>query len=210
MKTKYRLYIALLYGSYTIPVMFSYCFIGSRRKPRLLCLFCRPAGLFSRRQWRCAGFAAILDAADKPDTPEHREAAHMTNAEIVCRFFKEGYENRNYDAVLACLAEDYVDHSPAGARGNRQAVGILQIVAGQFSELSVEMLDLFSENDMVATRVRYEGIHSGTCMGVPATGKRIRFEALENFRVAGGRIVESWGYWPDREIEEKLRQNGAD
>lgn len=31
MKTKYRLLIALLYGSYTIPVMFSYCFIGSRR-----------------------------------------------------------------------------------------------------------------------------------------------------------------------------------
>ena len=29
-------------------------------------------------------------------------------------------------------------------------------------------------------------------------------EALEHFSVVNGKIVESWGYWPDREIEEKL------
>ena len=77
----------------------------------------------------------------------------MTNAEIVCRFFKEGYENRNYDAVLACLAEDYVDHSPAGARGNAEALEILKIVAEQFSPLKVTVEDIFSENGMVAVRV---------------------------------------------------------
>ena len=42
-------------------------------------------------------------------------------------------------------------------------------------------------------------------MDIPATGKRLRFEALEHFRVEDGRIAESWGYWPDKEIEEKLR-----
>ncbi len=41
-------------------------------------------------------------------------------------------------------------------------------------------------------------------MGVPATGKRIIFEALENFRIEKGKIVESWGYWPDKDIEQKL------
>ena len=129
----------------------------------------------------------------------------MTNAEIVCSFFKEGYEHRNYGAVMACVASNYVDHSPAGARGNAQAVQMLRMVASQFSELTVEMLDVFSSGDRVASRVRYEGVHTGVCMGIPATGRRISFEALENFRLADGKIVESWGYWPDREIEEKLR-----
>ncbi|MCI6715022.1 MAG: ester cyclase [Lachnospiraceae bacterium] len=32
----------------------------------------------------------------------------------------------------------------------------------------------------------------------------ITFEALENFKVVDGRIVESWGYWPDKEIAQKL------
>ena len=129
----------------------------------------------------------------------------MTNAEIVCRFFKEGYENKNYDLVMSYLSNDYMDHSPAGARGNAQAVEILKIVESQFSALSIEILDIFSDKDMVAARVLLEGIHSGVCMGIPATGKKIQFEALEHFKVAGGKIVESWGYGPEKEIEEKLR-----
>ena len=129
----------------------------------------------------------------------------MTNTEIVNRFFKEGYENKNYAEVIDLVAEDYIDHSPAGARSNAQAVEILKIVAGMFSDLSIKMLDIFAENDLVATRVLYDGVHSGECMGIPATGKQISFEALENFKVVNGKIVESWGYWPDKEIEEKLR-----
>lgn len=129
----------------------------------------------------------------------------MTNTEIVNRFFKEGYENKNYAEVIDLVAEDYIDHSPTGARSNAQAVEILKIVAGMFSDLSIKMLDIFAENDLVATRVLYDGVHSGECMGIPATGKRISFEALENFKVVNGKIVESWGYWPDKEIEEKLR-----
>ena len=129
----------------------------------------------------------------------------MTNTEIVNRFFKEGYENKNYAEVIDLVAEDSIDHSPAGARSNAQAVEILKIVAGMFSDLSIKMLDIFAENDLVATRVLYDGVHSGECMGIPATGKRISFEALENFKVVNGKIVESWGYWPDKEIEEKLR-----
>lgn len=106
---------------------------------------------------------------------------------------------------MAYLSENYIDHSPAGARGNAQAVEILRIVASQLSDLTVELLDVFADGDMVASRVRYEGVHTGIMMGIPATGKRISFEALENFRIADGKIVESWGYWPDREIEDKLR-----
>lgn len=128
----------------------------------------------------------------------------MAPKELVTRFFIEGYVNRNYDFVMECMSEGYIDHSPAGARSNADAVGILKIVAGQFSDLQLEMLDVFAEDGMVATRVLYDGIHAGECMGIPATGKRIQFEALENFLVRDGKIVESWGYWPDKEIEGKL------
>lgn len=128
----------------------------------------------------------------------------MTNKEIVIKFFIEGYTNKNFEYIMECMSEDYIDHSPAGARSNADAVGILEIVAKQFSDMKVEVVDAFSEGSMVATRVLYSGIHTGECMGIPATGKRISFEALENFKVENGKIVESWGYWPDKEIEQKL------
>ena len=130
----------------------------------------------------------------------------MSPKDIVVNFFEVGYTNHNYDFIMKCVAENYIDHSPASARSNADAVGILKIVAEQFSDMTVTVLDVFVEGCMVATRILYDGIHTGTCMGIPATGKHITFEALENFKVENGKITESWGYWPDKEIEQKLRQ----
>lgn len=156
---------------------------------------------------RC-GFVKLYEGMDNYQG-EEREICkfvyYLSPKEIVVKFFEDGYANNNYDFVMTCMAEDYIDNSPAGARSNADAVGILKIVAEQFSDLTVKVLDIFAEGGMVATRIRYEGVHSGTCMGIPATGKHIAFEALENFKVENGKIVESWGYWPDKEIEEKLK-----
>ena len=129
----------------------------------------------------------------------------MDDKELVSRFFLEGYVHQNFDFIMECLAEDYLDHSPAGARSNRDAVGILKAVSGTFGDMRVSVEDVFSENGMVGTRVRYEAVHIGEWMGIAATGRRIAFEALENFKVVDGKIVESWGYWPDKEIEHLLR-----
>ncbi len=128
----------------------------------------------------------------------------MTEKELVIKFFEDGYTNKNYDFIMECMADDYVDHSPAGARSNADAVNILKLVAEQFSDLKITVLDAFAEGSMVATRIKYEGIHTGECMGIKPTGKKITFEALENFKVVNGKIVESWGYWPDLEIKHKL------
>ena len=65
---------------------------------------------------------------------------------------------------------------------------------------------LICQNDMVAARMKFRMIHSGEVSGIPATGKTITFEALENFKVVNGIIVESWGYWPDKQIEEQLKK----
>jgi len=129
----------------------------------------------------------------------------MSDKELVARFFMEGYQNRNYDFILECLSENYIDHSPAGARSNQDAVNILIAVSKMFGDMQVSIEDIFSENGMVATRIRYKAFHIGECMGIAGTGRNISFEALENFKVADGKIVESWGYWPDKEIEVLLK-----
>ena len=68
---------------------------------------------------------------------------YLSPKDIVVKFFEDGYTNHNYDFVMTCMAEDYIDNSPAAARSNADAVGILKIVAEQFSNLSVKVLDVF-------------------------------------------------------------------
>lgn len=128
----------------------------------------------------------------------------LSPAQVVTRFFEEGYNNRNYDFIMQCVADDYIDHSPANARSNSDAVAVLKSVSEQFSGLKADIIKIFESGSMVSAHVRFHGIHSGECMGIAPTNRYIEFEALENFRVADGRIAESWGYWPDMEIIQKL------
>ncbi|GKX65179.1 ester cyclase [Inconstantimicrobium mannanitabidum] len=133
-----------------------------------------------------------------------KELIGYINKEIVRKFFIEGYVNHDYDKVMSIVADNYIDHSPAGAKSNKDAIGILKIVENMFKDLKVEIMDIFEEGNMVASRIKYSGIHSGECMGIAATGKPITFEALENFKIKEGKIIESWGYWPDAEIKKIL------
>lgn len=129
-----------------------------------------------------------------------------TAATVVREFFTAGYIDHDYDRVMDLVAQDYVDHSPAGARSNADAVGILRIVEGMFNDLQLTFEDVFADGAMVSTRIRYEGYQIGECCRVAPTGRRIAFEALENFRVIDGKIVESWGYWPEAQIVAMLAE----
>lgn len=55
------------------------------------------------------------------------------------------------------------------------------------------LLDLIAEGDRVAGRVTYRATHRGPFVGVPATGRRVEFEAFHIVRFARGRAVEWWG-----------------
>ncbi|MDO5521491.1 MAG: ester cyclase [bacterium] len=125
---------------------------------------------------------------------------------IVKGFLLSGYEKEDYDFVLSYVSKDYLDHSPAGARSNEDVVAILKKVHKAFSNLHITILDLFGEDSIVATRVRFEGIQVGEYMGIQATHKKVTWEALENFRLANGKIVESWGYWPMDQIKAMLSE----
>jgi len=128
----------------------------------------------------------------------------MTNKELVTGFFMEGYVRHNYDYLLENMAEDYIDNSPCAARTNTACVHILKNTEKTFADMEVNILDMLEEEDRVAVRARFTATHVAEAYGVPATGNRICFEALEIFRVENGKIAESWGYWPDMQIHEML------
>jgi len=48
------------------------------------------------------------------------------------------------------------------------------------------------EGDTAATRWTAAGTHEGEMMGIPATGKRIRVEGMNFYRLANGRITDVW------------------
>jgi hypothetical protein len=63
---------------------------------------------------------------------------------------------------------------------------------GPFPDLHPTVEDLIAEGDKVVARPTIRGAHQGEYLGLPPTGKQVAFAAIAIFRVADGKIAESW------------------
>ena len=68
-----------------------------------------------------------------------------------------------------------------------------QIFLGSFSDLQTTTEDLIAEGDKVVERYMTRGTHTGEFMGAPPTGKTFAAETMVIYRLANGKIVETWG-----------------
>ncbi len=53
--------------------------------------------------------------------------------------------------------------------------------------------DVIAEENQVVTRGIFCGTHQGEFMGIPPTGKQVKFSVVHIDRVINGKIVEHWG-----------------
>lgn len=112
------------------------------------------------------------------------------------RFYDEALSKGKLSVLDELIAKEYVEHEPpppgfkTGIEGMKQ--GINEMRAG-FPDLKVAVNEVISHGDKIVARSTFTGTHKGTFMSLPATGKRVSFEAIDIVRFAGGKAVEHWG-----------------
>ncbi|AGB23043.1 putative ester cyclase [Mycobacterium sp. JS623] len=62
-----------------------------------------------------------------------------------------------------------------------------------YPDIHLTVEDLIGEGDKVVGRTTVTGTHQGEFMGVAPTGKPVTYNEMFMFRVADGRVVETWG-----------------
>lgn len=115
------------------------------------------------------------------------------NKAIVRRLFDE-LNKGNLDVADEIFADDFVNHNP-GPGGKADREGMKQLLAdlhSAFPGCRWNVEDMIAEGDRVVYRFTMDGTHEGAYMGIPATGKQVRANAIGILRFAGGRAVERW------------------
>jgi predicted ester cyclase len=132
------------------------------------------------------------------------------NRTLVRRFFEEGLGRGNLDLVDELVAPDAVMHNPLILDAPRSVCGSIEMLRRAFPDLSVEVLDLIAEGDRVAAFLRLSGTNTGAYRRGGATNRHASMRAFFIWRIADGRLAESWGVADRFDFLQQLGIIGSD
>jgi predicted ester cyclase len=126
----------------------------------------------------------------------------------IVRLYQEAYNKNNLDDLDELVAADLITHSlmpglPPSLEGGKQ---IHRMTVAALPDLHVAIDDLLAEGDKVVMRFTATGTFKNEFLGLPPTGKPIKFTGISIFRLAGAKIVEHWGQEDELGL---MRQLGA-
>jgi steroid delta-isomerase-like uncharacterized protein len=121
-----------------------------------------------------------------------------TNLALVRRFFDEMCNARKLNVADEIYAANHAYHDPSvptspGPQGMKDVIGTYQTA---YADAHWAIDDLFAaDGDRVIARWTGSGTQSGELMGIAPTRRAVKVAGVWVFRIAGGRIAESWNHW---------------
>lgn len=118
------------------------------------------------------------------------------NKAVVRRFNQEVIGEGNVESFKELMDENFINHSaPAGADNGPQGMinTFNNVLRPAMPDMQVTIFDQIAEGDKVTTRKNISGTHTGTLMGIAATGKKVSIDVIDIVRIKDGKYFEHWG-----------------
>ena len=116
------------------------------------------------------------------------------NEAVHRRFFHELIDLGRPEAIDEILSPEWEGHVAGQPSLTREAfkTQFVQFLEA-FSESEATIEHQVSEGDLVASHIMMSGKNTGEFMGMPPTGKDVRYPGIEIVRIENGKIREFWG-----------------
>jgi steroid delta-isomerase-like uncharacterized protein len=112
----------------------------------------------------------------------------------IVRQFHEALDSRDFNRFIEFFAPGAVAHG-AGPHEDvtaENAVQFLEPFLQAFPDLTHSIEDIFAKGDKVVARILIQATHKGDFMGIPATGKKIKYYQITILQIIDGKIKEGW------------------
>jgi len=150
-----------------------------------------------------AAFAGVAANA-KPATPHfagqpaaasfHGRGSVAANIRVVETFLQDVLDGHHGDHAARYLTGDAKFH--AGTVGNftgrATVAGVLAGIVAAIPDLHANVQDIFGHGDEVVVRLVVTGTQEGPLLGIPATGRHLQWDAIDLYRLKGGKISQEW------------------
>ena len=136
------------------------------------------------------------------------EAAVRSNTEIIREYTQRVFNEHNPDLASEYLTPEMKWHGGllGTVEGLENVTEMLRGFIGALPDLHATEQDVVAAGDTVAVRFVVEATHEGNLLGIEPTGRRVRWDAVDIYRLSDGMIVEEWA---GDDIAAILHQVGA-
>ncbi|MFI5420067.1 MAG: ester cyclase [Nitrososphaerales archaeon] len=76
--------------------------------------------------------------------------------------------------------------------GTENMVGLFGSVFSAIPDLHLSEQEIVAQGDNVVVRVVVEGTHKGNLLGIPATEKHLRWDGVDLYKLANGKVTDDW------------------
>lgn len=118
------------------------------------------------------------------------------NKMLVRRYFEAIEHPEIYDEILSADFRVHAIHHATmnsdEVRGPEPFKAFAAALQAAWRDRQMIIDELIAEGDRVMARWTFRGRHVGDAFGVSATGKEITYAGINIFRVANGKLAESW------------------
>ena len=126
--------------------------------------------------------------------------SHPGNEKLAILFREELWNTGNMavaDQILApdCSIESRIPISTDFLRGPEAIKMLILFYKSAFSDVAMKVETIVSDENLVSSRWSGVGKHTGDLLGIAPTGKVIKSEGVDFFRIENGRIVGGWINW---------------
>ena len=116
------------------------------------------------------------------------------NKRIVRAFIDAAFNQHRADKAADYMTPDVKWHGGTlgTVEGRDNFAGLIGAIVAALPDLRNIEQDVIAERDIVSVRAAVEGTHKGDLLGIPASGKHVRWDAVDVYRIADGKIAEEW------------------
>ena len=132
-----------------------------------------------------------------------------TRVAVARNYIAEVFNGRNPEHAREFFTADVVWHGGAlgTVSGVDNVVPVLNGFIGALENIQAEEQDVIATDDLVAMRLVVSATQTGDLLGIPATGRPVRWDAVDIYRVTDdGKISEQWAF---EDMAAILSQLGA-
>jgi len=147
----------------------------------------------------------IISCQDKKANEEPEKLkikAELTEQnKALIRDFYEGWNNRNTNVMLELHAPNAKYHHPSVGSEPilfEEAIEQMKMLWDVFPDITIDIEDLFAEENKVVVRFIGRGTHTKDFGGIPVTGIMTEASGMEIYHIKDSKIAEVW------EISDRL------